>query len=191
MNWKNIDKRQLITILSCFVGTLLITALIRVDMPFTYTLGKSQVSAGVYATLGDVCIYVSVLLLGAPWGVIVSALGAAFADLIVGSKLFIIGSLIIKSGMALFVAAFAAKCDDWKKCFVVAGMTEAIMVLGYFVYDLLIVREFAVAGLAFLTDLTQGVICGLIGAVILRYLPPMRPDKLLEVRRPPEEREEE
>ncbi len=189
MNWKNIDKRQLITILSCLAGTILITALIRVDMPFTYMLGKEQVSAGVYATLGDICIYVSVLLLGAPWGVIVSAVGAALADLFVGSKLFIIGSLIIKSLMALFVAAFAAKCDDWKKCLVVAGMTEAIMVLGYFVYDLLIVREFAVAGLAFLTDIAQGAICGAIGAVILRYLPPAHPDKLLEIRRPSREEE--
>ncbi len=189
MDWKNIDKRQLITILSCFAGTILVTALIRVDMPFTYTLGKEQVSAGVYATLGDICIFASVLLLGAPWGVIVSAVGAALADLFVGSKLFIIGSLIIKSLMALFVAAFAAKCDDWKKCLVVAGMTEAIMVLGYFIYDLLIVREFVVAGLAFLTDLAQGVVCGAVGAVILRYLPPMQPDKLLEIRRSPKEEE--
>ncbi len=190
MDWKNIDKRQLITILSCFAGTILVTALIRVDMPFTYTLGSQQVSAGVYATLGDACIYVSVLMLGAPWGVIVSALGAALADLVVGSKLFIIGSLIIKSAMALFVAAFALKCDDWKKCLVVAGMTEAIMVLGYFVYDLLIVREFVVAGLAFLTDLAQGVVCGAAGAVILRYMPVMEPEKMLQVRRAPQEREE-
>ncbi|HRX59325.1 MAG TPA: ECF transporter S component [Eubacteriales bacterium] len=190
MDWKSIDKRQLITILSCFVGTFLVTALFRVDMPFTYTLGSQQVSAGVYATLGDACIYVSVLMLGAPWGVIVSALGAALADLVVGSKLFIIGSLIIKSAMALFVAAFALKCDDWKKCLVVAGMTEAIMVLGYFVYDLLIVREFVVAGLAFLTDLAQGVVCGAAGAVILRYMPVMEPEKMLQVRRAPQEREE-
>jgi uncharacterized membrane protein len=187
MNWRSIDKKQLITILSCFAGTVLVTALFRVDMPFTYTLGREQVSAGVYATLGDACIYASVLLLGVPWGILVSAVGAALADLLVGSPLFIIGSLIIKSGMALFVAAVALKCDDWKKCLVVAGMTEAIMVLGYFVYDLLIVREFVVAGLAFLTDLAQGVVCGAIGAVILRYMPAMHPDKMLEIRRAPKE----
>ena len=183
MDWKPVDRRHGIAIIACFVGTVAVTALIRVPLPFTYTLGKGQVVAGVYATLGDACIYASVLLLGVPWGVVVSALGAALADLIVGSKLFIIGSLLIKSTMALFVAAFGSRCDDWKKSLAVAGVTEMIMVLGYFIYDLLIVREFKLAGLAFLTDLAQGIVCFAAGAAILRYLTPMYPDKLLSVRR--------
>jgi len=48
---------------------------------------------------------------------------------------------------------------------------------------MLIVREFKLAGLAFLTDLAQGVVCFAAGAAILRYLTPMYPDKLLSVRR--------
>lgn len=183
MNLKNIDKRALLMILGCFAGTFLVTALLRIDLPFTYTLGRQEVNAGVYASLGDVCIYASALLLGGPWAAIVSALGAALADIVVGSKLFIMGSLIIKAGMALFITSFAPRCDDWKKCFVIAAIAEMIMVLGYFVYDLLIVREFTVAGLAFLVDLAQGVVCGALGAVILRYLPPRPPCKLIKARR--------
>ena len=50
-------------------------------------------------------------------------------------------------------------------------------------------REFVVAGKAFLVNLVQGVVCAGVGGVILRYIPPMRPDKMPEVRR--RRREEE
>lgn len=190
MNLKNIDRKQLILGLCCFAGTILITSLLRIKMPFTYPLGRQQVPAGVYMTLGDICVFPSVLLLGVPWGMIVFAVGSALADLIVGSKVFIMGTLLIKAAMALFVAAFCMKCDDWRKSFVIAFMTEGIMLLGYFIFDLLILREFKVAGLALLSDLGQAAACGALGGVILRYLPVMDPNKLLNVRRAPKERED-
>ncbi len=183
MERNSTDKKQLILIFSCLIGTFLISWLVRVQPDITYALGD----VNAYATLGDACIYASVLLLGVPWGVIVSAAGAALADLAAGSKLFIIGSLLTKSLMALFVAAFAAQCDNWKRSFAVAGVTEAIMVIGFFIYDLLIVREFRIIGFVFLLQLAQGIVCCAVGAVILRYLPPMDPRTLLKVRRSREE----
>jgi len=105
-------------------------------------------------------------------------------DIVMGSKSFIIGNLLIRSLMALFVAAFAAKCDNWKKSAVVAGMTEAIMLALFFVYDLLIIREFRVVGTSILMQFIQGVVCAAIGTVILRFMPVMQPDKMLEIRRP-------
>ena len=66
--------------------------------------------------------------------------------------------------MGLFVAAFAAKCDNWKRSLVVAGMTEAIMLVLFFVYDLLIIREFKLVGTTLLMQFIQGVVCTVIGA---------------------------
>ncbi len=184
MNWKDIDKRQLITILACFIGTFILSIIRVQPVGVTYELGE----VNAYASLGNVGIFASVLMLGFPWGVITSVAGMILGDIVMGSKLFIIGNLLIGGGMALFVSAFAIKCDDWKKCFVVAGMTEAIMVFGFFIYDLLIVREFSVVGIAALLQLAQGLVCGAIGAVVLKYLPAMHPEKMLTVRRSPDER---
>jgi uncharacterized membrane protein len=137
-----------------------------------------------YASLQDVGIFVSVMALGSPWGIIAPVFGMVLGDIVTGSKNFILGNIIIGSLMALFVLAFAAKCDNWKKSFVVAGMTEAIMLGLFLVYDLVIIREFAVVGITALLQLLQGVVCAVLGAVVLRYMPVMRPEHMLQIRRP-------
>lgn len=181
---KKPSKKQLILISSLFVMTFVVTALARVQTGITYQVGQSRVNAGVYATLGDACVYASVLILGFPWGAAVSAIGAALADLVVGSKLYIIGSLLVKTGMAFVAAGLAYQCDGWKKCFLVAGLTELVMLAGYFVYDLVIVREFLVAGKAFLVNLAQAAICTGLGGVVLHYVPVVRPDLMPTLRLP-------
>ena len=180
------QQKQIIKIAGMLIGMILVTWLTGLLGKATFiqrSTGGAGVWAGVYASLGDVMVYLSVLVLGGPWGAAVSAVGAAVGDLILGSTSRIIGSLIVKGGMAFFIAAFCRQCTDWKRCFAVAALAEAIMVLGYFIFDLLIMREFAVAAQAFLIDLAQGVVCGAIGAVLLRKIKPLEPDKLPRVRR--------
>lgn len=193
-----INKRRLILAAILLVLTIGVT-LIRVDVKsITRPLGKANVDAGVYATLGDTVIYPTAILLGGPLGAAVSAVGAALADIIVAairgstsSRFYIIGSILIKGGMAFFVAAFAAQCVDWKKCFTVAALTEAIMVGAYFIYDVLIVRQFGVAWRGLLVNLGQGVVCGALGAVVLNYLPAARKARQKQRRRQREDEEED
>jgi len=149
----------------------------------TRTTGRTESWAGIYVSLGDVVVYLSVLVLGGPLGALVSAIGGMLGDLIIGAPERIIASLIVRTAMAFFIAAFCRQCTNWKRSFVVAGIAESIMIAGYFVCDLLIMREFAVAAQAFLVDIAQGIVCGLIGAIILRFVKPMNPDKLPRVRR--------
>ena len=189
-----INRKRLILSAILLLLTIGIT-LIRVDVKsITRPLGQARVDAGVYATLGDIVLYPAAILLGGPLGAAVSAVGAAIADLIVAairgstsSRFYIIGSILIKGGMACFVAAFAAQCEDWKKCFSVAGLTEAIMIAGYFVYDVLIVRQFGVAWRGLIVDLVQGVVCGAVGAVALYYLPGLRKSRARPKKKPREE----
>ena len=180
MNWKNIDQRQLVTILLCIAGTFVLS-LLRIPVE-AKTSALGNVNA--YASLQDVGIFTSVLALGSPWGVIAPVFGIVIGDIVMGSKNFIIGNIVIRSLMALFVLAFAAKVDDWKKSFVIAGITEAIMLVLFLVYDLVIIREFAVVGITLLMQLLQGAVCLILGAIVLRYMPVMQPDKMLKIRRP-------
>lgn len=180
MDWKNLDKRQLATILLCIVATFILS-LIRITATGT-TSAIGDINA--YASLEDVGIFASVMALGVPWGIIASVLGIVIGDLVMGSQYFIIGNLLIKSVMGLFLAAFAAQCDDWKKSFVIAGITELIMVVLFFIYDLLIIREFSVVGTTLLMQLIQGAACFVLGTVVLRFMPVMRPDRMLTIHRP-------
>ena len=179
MNWKNINQRQLVTILICAVGTFILS-LMRFHVDAT-TSALGNVNA--YASLQDVGIFASIMALGSPWGIIAPVAGIVLGDIVMGSKNFIIGNILIRSLMALFVLAFASKVDDWKKSFVVAGMTEGIMLVLFFVYDLFIIREFKVVGVTILMQFIQGVVCMLLGTILLRYMPVMQPDRMLEIRR--------
>lgn len=181
MNWKDIDKRQLITILACFIGTFILS-IIRVQPEGVSYNGTSVIA---YASLGTVGIFVSILLLGLSWGVIAPVAGLILGDIVMGSAQFAIGNVLFGTVMALFLSAFAVKCSNWKKCFTVAGLAQAIMFIGFVVYDILMfmVREFRIVGIAMLLQLVQGLICGVIGAIVLRYLKPMHPEKMLTVRR--------
>lgn len=181
MNWKNIDKRQLITGLICFIGTFVLSVIRIPALQSSATSALGDINA--YASLEDAGIFASVMAMGAPWGVIAPVLGIVLGDIVMGSEYFIIGNLLIKSVMGLFLAAFAAKCDDWKKSLVVAGMAETIMLVLFFIYDLLIIREFNVVGSTILMQLIQAAIGFVLGTLVLRFMPVMQPDKMLEIRR--------
>lgn len=179
-------QKQIVLIVGMLLAMLLVTWLTGLlgRMWFiTRSIGNQQKWAGIYVSLGNVIVFLAVLVLGGPWGALVSAVGAGLGALLLGAPERILGTIIISGGMALFIAAFCRQCTSWKRSFVVAGIAELIMIVGYFIFDLLVMREFAVAGKAFLVDIGQGVVCGLIGAVILRKLRPMQPEKLPNVRR--------
>lgn len=151
-------------------------------------------NAGVYATIGDAAVYAAVMLCGWPWGGVVAAVGSAVADAIVGSNYYIIGTLLVKFGMAYVAALLAMRCKSFKQCFLSAGVVEMFMIVGYFIFNLLIIRDFLVAGKAFLVDLAQGVVCVGLGGLVLHYLPVVRPStmpRLKTKRRPVRERDDE
>ena len=128
-------RKRLILMGVLLVMTVLITALVRVDCGFVRHVGRTEVPAGTYATLGDVCIFINAILLGSTWGAIVSSLGCVIADVCVGSYSYILGTLLIKAAMGFFIGRYAKHCDAWKKSIVVAMIAEAIMVLGYFFFE--------------------------------------------------------
>lgn len=163
------ELRRWILLLMVLALTVLVTTLARVPVALSVTIGGRD--AGVYVTLGDVCVFLAVLLCGTPWGALVAAVGMALSDLIVGSYSYIIGSFLIKGGMALFIGAFATRCSGWRGCFRAAFLAEAIMVAGYFVYDLTVFGQYHIAAYEIPLNLLQGLVCGAAGACLLNLVP--------------------
>lgn len=162
--------RRLLLLGTLLGVTVLITALVRVPVPLRMTIGGRD--AGVYFTLGDTCLFLLALLLGAPWGALLGALGMALSDLIVGSYSYILGSFLIKDGMVLLLCRLLPRCTDLRSCLRAAFLTEGLMVVSYFVYDLVVFGQYSVAAWEIPLNLLQGLVCGAAGAAILRYLPP-------------------
>ena len=98
-------------------------------MVFGLTMLHVPIGAGGYIHVGDAMIYLSGLLLG-PWAFLAASIGAAFSDLASGVATYAIPSAIIKFLIAIPL------------CTILSG---AITVGGYYVADLVLYREGAIA----------------------------------------------
>lgn len=142
-------------------ATILLTTLVSIPIPGG--LG--------FVNLGDAGVLTAAFLLGGPWGALCGGAASALSDLLLGYGAYAPATFLIKGGMALFLGTFVKHCDTWKKCFVVAAIAEGIMVLGYFIFDLVVFAQYSIAAQEIPVNLAQGLVCGALGAVLIRYLP--------------------
>lgn len=97
-----------------------------------------------YIHLGDAMILVAAFIMGPVFGGAAAAVGSALADLISGYVIFIPGTFVIKfltAAVAAYVFMLLKKALPKLKFanYILSGIVgEAIMVLGYFLYETLI-----------------------------------------------------
>ncbi len=91
--------------------------------------------------LGDAAILLAAWTLGGPWAAVAAALGATLADLSSGFVLYAPATFLIKAamvGVALAVLHFTTKLPTLVRSLLSALAAEATMVLGYFLYEFLV-----------------------------------------------------
>ena len=114
--------------------------------------------AGGYVHLGDGLIMLGVMLLG-PWSVAAAGIGSMIADLLTYPP-YAVATLVIKGLMAL--TALAIYKQDNKKTMLPAFiLAEAVMVAGYFVYEIFLL---GIGGAV--ADLPGNIIQGVAGAAV-------------------------
>jgi len=120
-----------------------------------------------YIHLGDGFILLGAALLGNT-AIIAAALGSALADLLGGYTMYILPTFLIKGAVAVVaVAALAKERPLWVR---IAGMimAEAVMVLGYFLVEWLVLGYgLAAASGAVFPNIVQGLSGVIIGAALL------------------------
>lgn len=135
-------------------------------MVFALTMLHVPIGAGGYIHVGDAVIYVVALLMGGPWAFLSAAIGAAVADLVSGVAVYAIPSMIIKVLIAVPFVMISKKSEKLLnvKSALFTVLSGAITILGYFVTDLIVYREGAVA------DLSANVIQAVGSAVVFLIL---------------------
>ncbi len=118
-------------------------------MIFGLTMLHVPIGAGGYIHVGDAVIYVSAMLMGGPWAFISAAIGAACADIVSGFAVYAIPSAIIK---ILIAVPFVMISKKTSKILSIRSATFTVIsgvitVLGYFIADLILYREGAIADL--------------------------------------------
>lgn len=106
-----------------------------------YVLHIPTPATGGYIHLGDALVYLSASLLPAPWGIAAGAVGEALSDLLTGSALYALPTLLIKSAMALCFTS-AGKTIVTKRNTVASIAAGLICVGGYYVAEVILYHSF-------------------------------------------------
>lgn len=114
---------------------------------------------GGYMNLGDAVVLLGAFLLGPVYGAIAGGVGPALADLLSGYPAWVPGTLVIKALMGLTAAVLYRGLGKKPWALVVCGTAaEAIMVVGYWLYDgLFIVGSLAGSAAGIPSNLAQAV----------------------------------
>lgn len=152
---KNVKKLVFASAFAAF--TCVATLLIQITLP-----------GGGYFNLGDCVVIVSGVVLGPLFGFFSAAIGSMIADLF-GFALYAPATFIVKGLMALIVALFYKKTSKIYFVALSAFLAEAVMVFGYFLYELILTQSFETAFLGIVGNLMQGFV-GIVSSVSLIVL---------------------
>ena len=134
-----------------------------------------------YFNVGDVFVLLAGWCLGGIWGGLAAAVGSSLADLWSGFALYAPATFLIKglNAALAWLVAFSMKklikkdSLDFLSRIVGAIAGEAVMVLGYFLFETVL---YGVAGgaLALVGNVLQGVCCGALAVILFSALYPIK-----------------
>ena len=110
---------------------------------------------GGYMNLGDTVVLLGAYLLGPVYGAVAGGVGPALADLLGGYGIYVPATLVIKALMGLTAAALyqALRKKGW--ALIVCVVAEAIMVVGYALFDGFLAGNLAVGLTGIPSNLVQ------------------------------------
>ena len=117
---------------------------------------------GGYMNLGDTVVLLGGYLLGPAWGALAGSIGPALADVLLGSPIYAPATLVIKAGMAALAAACHQAFGKGRGPLGLAAcgiMGELPMVVGYWLYDALLLGSAAGAAAGIPSNLVQAAFC--------------------------------
>lgn len=151
---KRIVTTALLAALSCVA-----TMVIKIPSP-----------TGGYMNLGDTMVLLGAFLLGPWYGALAGGVGSAMADLLSGYPVYVPATLVIKAVMAVVAGLLYRKlwCKTGRmKGSVIAALAgEVPMVVGYWLFDALLMGSFAGSAVGIPSNLVQAGF-GIVVSVLL------------------------
>ncbi len=143
------EKNRLLVMAALFAAlTAAATSVLVIPLP-----------SGGYLNLGDTVILLGAWLLGPLYGAAAGGIGAAMADLIAGYAIYVPGTLLIKAGVALTAGSLYRILRRRNAALLISGAAgEAVMVVGYWLYDGLLLKSLAGAAVNIPGNLTQAAV---------------------------------
>ena len=156
MKMKNVQKLVTAALMAALV--FVATLLVQIPIPAT----------GGYVNFGDGFVILSGVLLGPVYGALAAGIGAMLTDLITGYAVYIPATFLIKACMAIVAYFLVRRVGRRFVAYLASSVcAEAVMVLGYFVYEALALGFGKAAIASLIPNLTQGAAGVFIACVLL------------------------
>lgn len=161
------NKKLLTLVYTAMLAALCCVATMVIRIP---TIGTNG-----YINLGDTVVLLSSWLLGNPFGAIAAGIGSGMADLLAGYGSYVPGTAIIKFIMgfvcALIYSGFGRTKLNKNISYVVGTIAaEAIMILGYFLYESTFLGYGIGAAASIGSNAIQGISCGVLAIILINVL---------------------
>lgn len=104
----------------------------------TLTGAAAPIGGGAYIHIGDAAIYLAVLLLPTPYAVAAAAIGAALADFTLGSAIYIIPTIIVKSLVVLTAKGLMKLSKQPVLQDILICLAGVVTVAGYYVAEIVL-----------------------------------------------------
>ena len=122
---------------------------------------------GGYVNLGDAVVLLSAFLLGPVAGMLAGGIGSALSDLMAGYMAWVPATLVIKGAMGLVAGLLYRKLAHNKVGIILAAIpAECIMVLGYFVFEIMLLGSVGGAAAGIIPNVFQAV-AGIVAGTLL------------------------
>ena len=121
-----------------------------------------------YMNLGDCVVLLSGCLLGPVYGAVAGGVGSALADLLSGYAVYVPGTLVIKAVMAALAGGLYRRSR--KLLPVGAVLAELVMIVGYWLYDGILMGSLAGSAAGIPSNIIQGVFGGVCGVALVAAL---------------------
>lgn len=124
-----------------------------------------------YIHLGDTFVLMCGFLLGPLYGTLAAGIGSAMADLLTGYFIYIPATFLIKAIVALAAYLLNKKIKNILVCALIA---EIFMILGYYIYSVILTGSIIASLSGIPTNAVQGVVGAILGCILVK---PIRNNK--------------
>ena len=119
----------------------LTTAALMAGLVFAVTLVTGSLAAiggGAYIHVGDAMVYIAALVLPTPFAVLAAAVGAGLADLMLGSAIYIIPTVIVKSLVVIVAKGLMKFSEKPALQDLLICASGVVTVIGYYIAEVVI-----------------------------------------------------
>ncbi len=101
----------------------------------TLTGSFAQIGNGAYIHIGDALIYTAALFLPTPFAVGAAVIGASFADLLIGSAIYVPITIVTKAAVVCFAKLMLKYAKTPLSQDVLISLSGSVNILGYFLAE--------------------------------------------------------